>query len=183
MGTLLFIATTTVLLASLQKYTSAKEAHETQRRDVPDAFQMYAHLDDVLGVSDINADGVFECVEAVRTEYQEDPKKATFVFLFKGHHGTEKKNVSFNISPGTTPDTITFYLDNDPEDTFEAQYLFTDYKTCCIVKGPYGGSDRCLLFVSKNMAENVPQPCLTNFADLCGVSVNLHSSELCPEDE
>ncbi|KAL3205990.1 hypothetical protein MRX96_040488, partial [Rhipicephalus microplus] len=41
----------------------------------------------------------------------------------------------------------------------------------------------CLLFASKNMAENVPQRCLTNFADLCGVSVNLHSSELCPEDE
>uniref|UniRef100_A0A6G5A1Q6 Putative lipocalin 8 n=1 Tax=Rhipicephalus microplus TaxID=6941 RepID=A0A6G5A1Q6_RHIMP len=99
MGTLLFIATTTVLLGSLQKYTSAKEAYETQRRDVPDAFQMYAHLDDVLAVSDIDADGVFECVEAVRTEYQEDPKKATYVFLFKGHHGTEKKMSPLTSAP------------------------------------------------------------------------------------
>ncbi|KAL1486190.1 hypothetical protein MTO96_031500, partial [Rhipicephalus appendiculatus] len=143
---------------------------------------VYVHLDDVLAVSDIDGDGVFECVEAVRTEYQAEPKKATYVFLFKGHHGTEKKNVSFHISPGSTPDRITIYLDNNTEDKFEAQYLYTDYDTCAIVKGPYGG-DRCLLLVSKGMADNVSKPCLTNFADLCGVSVNLYSKELCPENE
>ncbi|KAL1486191.1 hypothetical protein MTO96_031501 [Rhipicephalus appendiculatus] len=134
-------------------------------------ISIYAHLDDELAVSDIDGDGVFECVEAVLTEYQVEPEK-----------GDIRKNVSFHISPGTTPDRITFYLDNKTEEEFEAQYLYTDYETCAIVKGPYGG-DRCLLLVSRDMADDVPKPCLTNFADLCGVSVNLYSKELCPENE
>ncbi|KAL1486192.1 hypothetical protein MTO96_031502 [Rhipicephalus appendiculatus] len=139
MGTPLFIAITTVLFVSLLISTTADEASEIERRDVPDAFEVYLHLDDVLAVSDIDGDGVFECVEAVRTEYQAEPKAATYVFLFKGHHDTEKKNVSFHISPGPSPDRVTIYLDNDTEDKFEAQYLYTDYETCTVVQGPYGG--------------------------------------------
>ncbi|XP_037280917.2 uncharacterized protein LOC119174196 isoform X2 [Rhipicephalus microplus] len=154
MGTPFFTVKTAVLWSLLVIFARENEASEIQRREVLDAFKIYAHLDDVLAVSDINADGVLECVEAVRTEYQTQPKVATYLFLLKGHHGTEKKNVSVHIIPGTTPDKITIYFDN-----------------------------RCLLLVSKDKADNVPKSCITNFADLCGVSVNLYSKDLCPEYE
>ncbi|XP_037280916.2 uncharacterized protein LOC119174196 isoform X1 [Rhipicephalus microplus] len=182
MGTPFFTVKTAVLWSLLVIFARENEASEIQRREVLDAFKIYAHLDDVLAVSDINADGVLECVEAVRTEYQTQPKVATYLFLLKGHHGTEKKNVSVHIIPGTTPDKITIYFDNNNEQKFEAQYLYTDYETCAIVKGPYG-VERCLLLVSKDKADNVPKSCITNFADLCGVSVNLYSKDLCPEYE
>nr|XP_037280917.1 uncharacterized protein LOC119174196 isoform X2 [Rhipicephalus microplus] len=154
MRTPFFMAKTAVLWSLLVISARENEASEIQRREVPDAFKIYVHLDDVLAVSDINADGVLECVEAVRTEYQTQPKVATYLFLLKGHHGTEKKNVSVHIIPGTTPDKITIYFDN-----------------------------RCLLLVSKDKADNIPKSCITNFADLCGVSVNLYSEDLCPEYE
>ncbi|XP_072144644.1 uncharacterized protein [Dermacentor andersoni] len=111
-----------------------------------------------------------------------EPKMATYVFLFKGHHGTEKKNVTFHLKPGATPDRIIIYFDNNAEEEFEAQYLYTDYRTCAVVKGPYEG-ERCLLLVSKDMAEDVPESCLANFEDTCGVAGNLYSKELCPDDE
>ncbi|KAL3206920.1 hypothetical protein MRX96_039822 [Rhipicephalus microplus] len=200
MRTPFFMAKTAVLWSLLVISARENEASEIQRREVPDAFKIYVHLDDVLAVSDINADGVLECVEAVRTEYQTQPKVATYLFLLKGHHGTEKKNVSVHIIPGTTPDKITIYFDNNNEQKFEAQYLYTDYETCAIVKGPYGVERKnkmpncsfylrtdtvagCLLLVSKDKADNIPKSCITNFADLCGVSVNLYSEDLCPEYE
>ncbi|XP_065281432.1 uncharacterized protein [Dermacentor albipictus] len=144
--------------------------------------QIFLHLEDVVAMSDADADGLFECVEAIRSDYQMEPKMAAYVFLFKGHHGTAKKNVTFHVKPGATPDRITMYFDNHTEEEFEAQYLYTDYKTCAIVTGPYEG-ERCLLLVSKDMAEDVPDSCLANFADMCGVSDNLYSKELCPDDE
>ncbi|XP_065281433.1 uncharacterized protein [Dermacentor albipictus] len=114
--------------------------------------QIFLHLEDVVAMSDADADGLFE------------------------------KNVTFHVKPGATPDRITMYFDNHTEEEFEAQYLYTDYKTCAIVTGPYEG-ERCLLLVSKDMAEDVPDSCLANFADMCGVSDNLYSKELCPDDE
>lgn len=182
MGAIWFFAVTAVGLLSILESTKANGASEILRRDLPDAFEIYLHLDDVLAISDADNDGVFECTAAIRTDYQTEPRMATYMFLFKGHHGTEKKNVSLHITPGATPDKITFYLDNHTEQKFEAQYFYTDYKTCTIVKGPYEG-DRCLLLVSRDMAEDVPEHCVANFADICGVAANLYSKELCPDDE
>uniref|UniRef100_A0A6G5A476 Putative lipocalin 19 n=1 Tax=Rhipicephalus microplus TaxID=6941 RepID=A0A6G5A476_RHIMP len=97
MGMPFFTAKTAVLWSLLVIFARENEASKIQRREVLDAFKIYAHLDDVLAVSDINADGVLECVEAVRTEYQTQPKVATYLFLLKGHHGTEKR-MSLSIS-------------------------------------------------------------------------------------
>ncbi|XP_054922283.1 uncharacterized protein [Dermacentor andersoni] len=182
MGAVWFFVVTTVGLLSLLQSTEANGVSEITRRDLPDAFQIFLHLEDVLAISDADDDGLFECVEAIRSDNRMEPKMAAYVFLFKGHHGTEKKNVTFHVRPGATPDRIIIYFDNHTEEEFEAQYLYTDYQTCAIVKGSYEG-ERCLLLVSKEMAEDVPESCLANFADTCGVASNLYSKELCPDDE
>ncbi|KAH6927503.1 hypothetical protein HPB50_004914 [Hyalomma asiaticum] len=72
------------------KAAAGDEATDMQNGDVPDAFEVYRHLDDVMVISDVNDDGVFECTEAVLTDYQTEPKTATYLFLFKGPHGTQK---------------------------------------------------------------------------------------------
>ncbi|KAH6927508.1 hypothetical protein HPB50_004919 [Hyalomma asiaticum] len=165
------------------KSAAGDGATEAENGDVPDAFEIYRHLGDVFAVSDVNDDGVFECTEAVLTDYQTEPKTATYLFLFKGPHGTQKKNVSFHVSPSTSPDKITIYMDNNTEEKYEAQYLYTDYDTCTVVKGPYGGGNRCILLVARDKADDVPESCMTNFGEKCGVSVSLYNKDLCPDDE
>ncbi|XP_075550448.1 uncharacterized protein LOC142584164 [Dermacentor variabilis] len=182
MGAVWFFVGTAISLLSLLESTKTNGVSEILRLDLPDAFQIFLHLEDVLAISDANDDGLFECVEAIRSDYNVEPKMATYVLLFKGHHDKEKKNVTFHLTPGATPDTVTMYLDNHTEEKFEAQYLYTDYETCAVVKGPYEG-ERCLLLVSRDKAEDVPEHCSTNFADICSVTSNLYSQELCPDDE
>ncbi|KAK8779742.1 hypothetical protein V5799_018917 [Amblyomma americanum] len=102
--------------------------------------------------------------------------------MFKGHGGSQKKNVALNLSAGDSPDKVVFTLSDKPGQTWVAHFVYTDYKDCAIVDIPYDGQN-CQLWVSKRVVNNVPQHCLDQLHDICDVSVEEYSKELCQNDK
>ncbi|KAH6925066.1 hypothetical protein HPB50_000288 [Hyalomma asiaticum] len=116
--------------------------------------RVFAGFSHIVAISDVNNDTIYECLTAKRTEYDREAKTATYIVLFKGHHGGQKKKVGFHVSEGPSPDLFEFTED-----------------------------EQCILYVSKGVEENVPRHCIDHFADICGVAVPTYSRDLCPDEE
>ncbi|KAL1486172.1 hypothetical protein MTO96_047068, partial [Rhipicephalus appendiculatus] len=92
-----------------------------------------------VAIYDVDGDGDLDCVTAVRTELSEEPLKATYVLLFKGLGGKQPRNVTVRVTPGSTPDTDHFTLDDDYDFVQEGHFYYTNYKNCAVMEHPYGG--------------------------------------------
>ncbi|XP_070377556.1 uncharacterized protein [Dermacentor albipictus] len=169
-------------LALVIRISATLQVPQTFDDEAPDAFQVYGRFPYIVAISDSNNDTIFECLSAKRTEYDPGAKKATYVVIFKGHHGGQKKNVAFHVSEGPSPSTIEFTEDEHPDHAETAEILYTDYETCYIAKFLYNG-EQCFLYVPKEMEDNVPHHCINHFAATCGVAVPVYSKDLCPDDE
>ncbi|XP_075556906.1 uncharacterized protein LOC142588997 isoform X2 [Dermacentor variabilis] len=141
-------------LALVIRISVTLQVPQTFDDQVPDAFQVYGRFPYIVAISDSNNDTIFECLSAKRTEYDPEAKKVTYVVIFKGHHGGQKKNVAFHVSEGPSPSTIEFTED-----------------------------EQCFLYVPKEMEDNVPRHCIDHFAAICGVAVPVYRKDLCPDDE
>ncbi|XP_077486800.1 uncharacterized protein LOC144098143 [Amblyomma americanum] len=156
---------------------SGKAAHRLAR-NVTDTFELFAQFPYVVLEYTSGDDPEFQCLTNKRVQLNMNAKTATYVWMFKGHHGTKKKNVVIHLSAGDTPDKVIFTLNDDFKQSWVAHFVYTDYKDCVIVEIPYDG-DQCQLWVSKRVKDNVPQHCLNHLEDICDVSVKEYSKESC----
>ncbi|XP_077486799.1 uncharacterized protein LOC144098142 [Amblyomma americanum] len=154
-----------------------KAAHRLAR-NVTDTFEVFARFPYVVLAYTSGDDPEFQCLTNKRVQLDMNAKTATYVWMFKGHHGTKKKNVVIHLSAGDTPDKVIFTLNDDSIQRWEAHFVYTDYKNCAIVEIPYNG-EQCQLWVSKRVKENVPQHCLDQLKDICDISVEEYSKESC----
>ncbi|XP_049527773.1 uncharacterized protein LOC125947336 [Dermacentor silvarum] len=123
-------------------------------RETPDAFEAFARFPHVVAIFNWNDDAFFECLEGKQISFDPEAKKTTYIFMYKGHHGEDKKNVAYHISQGPAINEVIYYLD-----------------------------DECMLFVSKQAADNVPQECIEQYNDICGIAFSVYARDLCPDDE
>ncbi|XP_075550524.1 uncharacterized protein LOC142584267 [Dermacentor variabilis] len=159
---------------------SSKAQHKLQR-NLTDTFELFDKFPYVVLVYSSGEDPEFQCLTNKRTELDMNAKKATYVWMFKGHNGSERKNVALHLSAGDAPDRVVFTLNNDTEHTMVAHFVYTDYKNCVVVEIPYDG-DQCQLWVSKEVEDNIPQHCLDHLEDICDVSKEEYSKELCQNE-
>ncbi|XP_049511090.1 uncharacterized protein LOC125939752 [Dermacentor silvarum] len=158
----------------------SKSPHKLQR-DLADAFEIFDKFPYVVLVYTSGDDPEFQCLTNKRTELDMDAKKATYVWMFKGHNGSERKNVALHLSAGDAPDWAVFTLNNDTEHSSPAHFVYTDYKYCVVTEIPLDG-DQCQLWVSEDVKDNIPQYCLDQLEDICDVSYEEYSKELCQND-
>ncbi|XP_077486273.1 uncharacterized protein LOC144097420 [Amblyomma americanum] len=170
------------LLLSSRSSEAVVRSHVVQR-SILDAFEIFAMFPHLVAISDSNNDTIMECLTLERTHINRKSKTATYVFLFKGHHGTKKKNVSLHISSGDTPDKFEYYMDDDADRKDVGIILYTDHKNCYVVDGPYHNGEHCVLLVSMGVEDDVPSKCREAFSDICGVAVNVYSPDLCADDK
>ncbi|KAL1486682.1 hypothetical protein MTO96_046847, partial [Rhipicephalus appendiculatus] len=51
-----------------------------------------------------------------------------------------------------------------------AYFRYTDYRNCAVMEvGHYG--EQCILWVAKEMENDVPAHCLEQYDDICGVGI------------
>uniref|UniRef100_A0A034WXA3 Lipocalin 24 n=1 Tax=Rhipicephalus microplus TaxID=6941 RepID=A0A034WXA3_RHIMP len=156
---------------------SSRAPHKLER-NVTDTFELFDKFPYVVLVYSSGEDPEFQCLTNKRTELDMQAKKAPYVWIFKGGNGRTRKNVALHLSAGDAPDRAVFTLDDDTKNTKVAHFVYTDYKDCVIVEIPYDG-DQCQLWVSKEVEDDVPQHCLDHLEDICDVTEEEYSKELC----
>ncbi|XP_054922350.1 uncharacterized protein [Dermacentor andersoni] len=152
------------------------------QRGIPDAFEIFSRFPDVVEISNWNDDDFFECLKGKQVFFDPQAKKTTYIFTYKGHNGADKTDVAYHISQGPAINEIIYYLDDDVQHKDKGILHYTDYTTCNVIQGPYHG-DQCMLFVSKESADNVTQDCIEQYNDICGAGFSMYARDLCPDDE
>uniref|UniRef100_G3MQU6 Lipocalin/cytosolic fatty-acid binding domain-containing protein n=1 Tax=Amblyomma maculatum TaxID=34609 RepID=G3MQU6_AMBMU len=171
------VAITAVHAVLLFAPASAKAAHRLAR-NTTDTFELFAHFPYVVLEYTSGEDPEFQCLTNKRVQLDMKAKTATYVWMFKGHHGTNRQNVALHLSAGDTPDKAVFTLNDDSKSTWVAHFAYTDYKDCVIVEIPYDGN-QCQLWVSNRVKDDVPQHCVDQLHDICDVSIKEYSKEAC----
>ncbi|KAL1430239.1 hypothetical protein MTO96_015303 [Rhipicephalus appendiculatus] len=145
--------------------------------DVADALQTIISFPLAVAISDSDNDTYFDCVYTVRTELDVEAQTATYMWSFPSV-GLE---VPFHVRPGKAPGTLYFTVGDDPTD-YDGAIYYTDYKTCVIADMEYRGH-QCALWATREVKDSVPQQCIDQFVDTCGVVAPAHSRDLCPDGE
>ncbi|KAL1479924.1 hypothetical protein MTO96_051472 [Rhipicephalus appendiculatus] len=63
----------------------------------------------------------------------------------------------------------------------DALIYYSD-KSCCIMDVEYHGH-QCILWVKRYLKDTVPQLCIDNFIDICGVVIKPGRRDLCDDGE
>nr|XP_037280848.1 uncharacterized protein LOC119174136 [Rhipicephalus microplus] len=150
-------------------------------QEIADSFKVIENFPYTVAISDSDNDTMFECVAANRTEIDPEAQTATFVWLFQGNENSPKQNIPFYVKTGEEPGTLLFTIEGDPT-VREGRYYYTDYKTCVVLDMEYHGH-QCILWTQRAVKDNVPQHCIDQFVDTCGVIAPPHSRDLCPDGE
>ncbi|KAL1477306.1 hypothetical protein MTO96_035836 [Rhipicephalus appendiculatus] len=170
------VGTCAVLAALVGAITAAN------RREQTDAFRMIGAFPEPVSISTSSNDSSFKCLSAIRTHFDLQAKKATYVWLLRDEHGRVIKNVTFDIEEGNSSDQVICYVDGDRSRPVIAYYKYTDYDNCTIITGPYSGHDHCMLWVKREVAHSVPKHCLDKYEENCDVRVPTYDNDLCKDD-
>ncbi|KAL1482283.1 hypothetical protein MTO96_033897 [Rhipicephalus appendiculatus] len=161
---------------------TATPTHNLQRERV-DTFRTIGAFPRVVAISTSTNDTSFKCLSAVRTNYDAEAKTASYVWLLRGHGGTQRRNVTFTITAADVPDQAKYFVDADNTTVYTGYTHYTDLQNCLITTVTYRDHDHCLLWVKRSVAHAVPQNCLDNYEAKCDVRVPIFDNDLCNDDE
>lgn len=145
--------------------------------EVADALKAFASFQYAVAISDSDNDTILECMHTTRTDVDLETGTATYAWFFPD----VGRAIPFHVKAGDEPGTITFTVEDDPT-PFEGAIYYTDYENCVIADLEYRGH-QCTLWAQSEVKDNVPQECIDQFVDTCGVTVPQHSRDLCPDGE
>ncbi|KAL1439526.1 hypothetical protein MTO96_001291 [Rhipicephalus appendiculatus] len=148
--------------------------------DVPDAFKIFS--DHAYGVTilDSDDDGELECMTTKRTEYNPEAPSATFVWILKGLNGHEKKVIPFHVRPSNSSHEVVINFDDDDRDR-TLTVLYTDYKACAVFEMPLLGKEECMLVVTREAKDDVPQNCFEHYDTNCDNKVTSYNPDVCSQ--
>nr|XP_037275063.1 uncharacterized protein LOC119167651 [Rhipicephalus microplus] len=156
---------------------------QNQLPDGVDSFRMIGAFPNVVAVYTSTNDSSFKCLSATRTNYDSEAKTASYVWPLRGHGGTERRNVTFIITPGEVRNQTKYFVDDDNSRVYTGYHHYTDYQNCMVMTIKYRDHDHCLLWVKRSVAHAVPQNCLDHYEAKCYVRVPTFDNDLCRDDE
>ncbi|KAL3191478.1 hypothetical protein MRX96_059851 [Rhipicephalus microplus] len=171
------LCTANVAVAKLGSPGGPRKLHY----DEPNSFQVLKQFKDVMAISDSDNDTIFDCLVSHRTNIKYETQTATYVWNIKGGNSSSKPGVVFQqLKPGRATGTLDVIMGDDPN-VKEAILYYTDDK-CCVADIEYNGH-QCILWVQRSLKDTVPQVCIDQFVDTCGVVVDPHGRDLCIDGE
>ncbi|XP_037510178.1 uncharacterized protein LOC119386959 [Rhipicephalus sanguineus] len=156
---------------------------EPLSQDVLDTFKIFEMHEYGIAMLDVDQDGDLDCLTARRTEFHKDPPSATYVWMLGGLNGKEKKEIIFHFKPGPTPDQAIFTMDGTDGTEQLLKTVYTDYAACALLQLPYGGREECMLWVTNESKNEVPQTCVDQFRQHCDVEVVAYDEDTCSQLE
>lgn len=146
-------------------------------RDSPDGFRTMEQFAYAVAISDSDNDTIFECLAAKRLGIDPETHTGTYEFSLP----SSGRTLLFYVRPGDSPGTMTMTSDIDSNPK-EGIIYYTDYKDCVVADLELEGEGhQCTLWTRARVKNNVPQNCIDQFVDVCGVVVPAHSRDLCAD--
>ncbi|XP_065295049.1 uncharacterized protein [Dermacentor albipictus] len=154
-----------------------------RRRETTDSLRMFSAFPHAVAVFTTKNDTSFKCLSTTRRHFDPLKKTVTYVWHFKNYTGHQRRDVVFDVDFSGTPGQGTFFINNNKTRPFTAFYKYSDYRTCAVIITPYGGHDHCSMWVRRAWVHNVPQHCLNNYEEICGIGDNLVDRDICRDDD
>ncbi|XP_077538656.1 uncharacterized protein LOC144151476 [Haemaphysalis longicornis] len=148
--------------------------------EAPDCFKIFDAISNPVAVRDTNHDDILKCLSAPRTYYDPKGKNATYVWSLQKSPGEGRFSAPLHFTPGDTPEKCRYTVGSNTGDVRVADFVYTDYQTCAVVKmSPFG--NQCTLWVAKDaIPDGISEECLTQYTNICGNdSVPLYDENDC----
>ncbi|XP_054922746.1 uncharacterized protein [Dermacentor andersoni] len=178
-GTFLIVLASVSLPALVLTKLGAPGGLQKLTHDTADALKVFESFPHVVALSDSNNDTIFECMEANRTAFDPIAKTATFVWAFGPPGSSNKLYVPFPQRVGNEPGTIEFWTPGDSTPR-EGRLYYTDYDACAVLDFEILGH-QCSLWVRRDAITSLPQECVDQYEDTCGVVVPEQRKDLCAD--
>ncbi|XP_054922344.1 uncharacterized protein [Dermacentor andersoni] len=145
-----------------------------------DALRAIASVQNVvLAVSSVDIP-VLRCLTADITFLDMDSGKATYTWHVKTPDSSERKDVRINYAVGGgAPDMAVAQINDDTSQSFVAQVVYSNYKSCIVTKFFMGQKEVCFLWEARGTEDAVPKNCLDAFKQSCGTGVTRYTSDTC----
>ncbi|KAL1484802.1 hypothetical protein MTO96_032394 [Rhipicephalus appendiculatus] len=168
-----------VFVLSLASTTVCKLGHPggpmKLHRDSPDGFETMKQFPYSVSISDSDNDTIFECMTSKRLAIDEETMTGTFEFLLPSLGRT----LLYYVREGDSPGTMIFTSSTDPIPRDGIIY-YTDYQNCVVADLELeGDGHQCTLWARAEVEKNMPENCIDQFVDVCGVIVPADSRDLC----
>ncbi|XP_050043702.2 uncharacterized protein [Dermacentor andersoni] len=147
--------------------------------DMPDVKKVFEGFRAGLALSDIDNDGDLDCVTATQQDYNASVPSVTYVWHLQAVNGHEARNIYFYVCAGDAPGQILFKDKNVDGPLQEGTVFYSDYKDCIVLDLPYGNSQECMLWISWEAKNNVPQRCTAEYEDTCDDAKLTFDDETC----
>ncbi|KAH7961748.1 hypothetical protein HPB52_011864 [Rhipicephalus sanguineus] len=156
------------------------EAKRRLQHDVTDAFKMFRNFPVAIAMFDTDKDGDLDCLATVRSNFDEEGHKATYTWLLPGLNGHEKKNITFDLREGASPDKPIYTPEDGDGSDKVANFIYSDNKQCTVLEIPYKNELQCILWVNPKIVKDVPQHCLDYYEDNCDMPNPAYDDETSP---
>ncbi|XP_077544641.1 uncharacterized protein LOC144157742 [Haemaphysalis longicornis] len=173
----------TICISFLALWAAEAKTKPKLDHDITEVRKIYQAFPSLLAIFDQDEDGDLDCVTAERLEYDFEASTATYAWLLAGGNGHEKRNITFQLKPGPTLDTAIYTLDDDESKHYIVKYPYADYENCLIAELQYRGLPECMLWVTREVKDNIPQKCIDIFTYYCDQGVSLYSQDMCQESQ
>ncbi|KAL3246720.1 hypothetical protein MRX96_057453 [Rhipicephalus microplus] len=158
---------------------STGKAKHQLKHEIADVKKVFDNFDSVVAIFDIDKDGDLDCLSGARTYYDKHSSTATYVWFLKGLNGHKAQNISYEVRPGPKPNQFLFKNQDTDEPVQEGTYDYTDYKSCVVMEMPYNDSEECVLWVTWNVVNDIPQDCQDQYEDNCDDAKLAYDKESC----
>uniref|UniRef100_G3MP20 Lipocalin/cytosolic fatty-acid binding domain-containing protein n=1 Tax=Amblyomma maculatum TaxID=34609 RepID=G3MP20_AMBMU len=147
--------------------------------DAIQAFKTIASLRHVIAIFTSSSNPQFRCLISDAMRFDPEHMVATYVWTFNDPDANEKKTATFDISPGSVPDQLTFYVDHDFSTPYTAHYNYSNYENCLVAIIPYHGEKLCMLWADSSIADSIPSDCQQQYEDTCNVRFLDYDKKIC----
>ncbi|XP_049527591.1 uncharacterized protein LOC125947228 [Dermacentor silvarum] len=101
-----------ILVACIMLTTLVTANVVPDRREPVDVLRTMAHFERALIVYTSTNDTALKCATTTRTYFDLGTKKATYVWQLKGHDGSDKRNITYDVQEADSPDKATYFVEN-----------------------------------------------------------------------
>nr|XP_037285192.1 uncharacterized protein LOC119178133 [Rhipicephalus microplus] len=155
------------------------EAKHRLQHNVTDAFKMFRNFPVAVAMFDTDNDGDLDCLTTVRSNFDEEGHKATYTWLLPGVNGHERRNVTFDLREGPSPDKTVFTPEDGDGSEQIANFIYSDNEHCTVLEIPYKNVQECILWMNPKDLKAVPQHCLDYYEDNCDMQNPAYDEESC----
>uniref|UniRef100_A0A023GAC0 Putative lipocalin-5 1 n=1 Tax=Amblyomma triste TaxID=251400 RepID=A0A023GAC0_AMBTT len=174
-----FSATLIAVCIWLSAFRLASCEGEDQNPDIVDAFKVYESFPYVLALYDIDNDGDLDCLNAVRTDLEKEPRSATYTLSLKDKDLQNIRIYTYYLTPGPTPDTTVVIIDNDYEHPLTNRIAYTDYEKCSVMEFPINQREVCVMWVRDSVKDEVPETCVAQYQKNCREATPVYDKDSC----